>query len=70
MMAFEESKSYTANQDVRDAIATLVDNLPEGNGRLGYYKTRIGETEESCLIVIALHPRDIAKMIERLGLSE
>lgn len=58
-----------SNQEVKNAIATLLENLPEGPG-LGFFRTRIEETEQSCLVVLAFEPRDIAEVVERLGITE
>ena len=68
-MAVHSNESYTANQDVRDAIATLIENLPDGEG-LGFYTSRMESTEQSCLVVIAIRPKDIASVIERLSIAE
>ena len=68
-MAVHSNESYTANQDVRDAIATLIENLPDGKG-LGFYTSRMESTEQSCLVVIAIDPGDIAQVIERLGIAK
>ena len=68
MMAVHSNESYTANKDVRDAIATLIENLPDGTG-LGFYTSRKESTEQGCLVVIAIDPTDIAQVIERLGIA-
>lgn len=68
-MPIQSNQSYTDNQDVRDAIATLIENLPEGQG-LGFYTSRMESTEQSCLVVIAIAPIDIAQVMERLGIAE
>jgi len=68
-MAISSDQDYSDNQDVRDAIATLLDHLPEGPG-LGFFRTRIDATEQSCLVVLAFDPLDIAEVVERLGITE
>ncbi len=68
-MAILSSQDYTEDQEVRDAIATLLDRLPEGPG-LGFFRSRIDATEQSCLVVLAFDPRDIADVVEKLGIAE
>jgi len=63
------NRDYSNDQEVRDAIATLLDRLPEGPG-LGVFRSRIDATEESCLVVLAFEARDIANLIEQLGIGD
>ncbi len=60
--------NFSDNEAVRGAIATLIENLPASRG-LGFYRSRIAETEESCLIVLAFDPRDVARVITKLELA-
>ncbi len=68
-MSILSDQDYTDDQEVRDAIATLLDRLPEGPG-LGFFRTRIDATEQSCLVVLAFDSYDIAEVVERLGIAE
>lgn len=68
-MAILSDRDYSDDQKVRDAIAMLLDRLPEGPG-LGFFRTRIDATEQSCLVVLALDAHDIAEVVERLGIAE
>lgn len=68
-MPILKDDNFTPNQAVRDAIATLIENLPEGEG-IGFYTSRMESTEQSCLVVVAIRPKDIAGIIERLGIAE
>ncbi len=68
-MAILSDRDYTDDQEVRDAIATLLDRLPEGPG-LGFFRTRIDATEQSCLVVLAFEAHDIANVVAKLGIVE
>ncbi len=68
-MAILSELDYTDTQKVRDAIATLLEHLPEGPG-VGFFRTRIDATEQSCLVVLAFDSHDIAEVVERLGIAE
>lgn len=68
-MAVLSDRDYSDDEEVRDAIATLLDRLPEGPG-LGFFRTLIDATEQSCLVVLAFDSHDIAEVVERLGITE
>lgn len=58
------------DRDVRDAIATLIEHLPEGEKGLHYYRTFKEDTEQSCLVVIAFDNHKVLKLMEMVGLLE
>ncbi len=68
-MAILSDRDYTDDQDVRDAIATLLDHLPDGPG-MGFFRTRIDATEQSCLVVLAFDAHDIAHVVTKLGIAD
>lgn len=60
---------YTNNQDVRDAIATLLEYQSEGEG-LGYYQSYDAATGQSCLVILAFGGKDVARVVDKLSIVE
>jgi len=68
-MELLSTQDYSDNQEVQNAIATLLDHLPEGPG-LGFFRSWIDATEQLCLVVLAFDPHDIANVVAKLGIAE
>ncbi len=68
-MEISHRLDFSDNQEVRDAIATLLVHLPEGPG-LGVFRSRMDVTEQSCLVVLAFDAHDIAHVVTKLGIAE